>query len=98
MGWIPLKYDELNFNAPTSLVTGWTLSKDQRKGVGNEAHVWYSIWKNATGDFIKYQFQYFSPEDRITEQDSLLVAAVLIPSKTASTILAQVKSIMEKNK
>jgi hypothetical protein len=98
MGWIPLRYDELNFGAPTALETGWTKSKDQIKGSGNEVHVWYSIWKNEHGDYIKYHFQYFSPENHVAKQDSLFVAAIIIPAKTANRILAQVKSIMEKNK
>ena len=31
MGWISLKYDELNFGAPTALATGWNKTKDQKK-------------------------------------------------------------------
>jgi hypothetical protein len=96
MGWIPLKYDELNFGAPTALATGWTKNKDQKKG--EEAHVWYSIWKNETGDYIKYHFQYFAPEHNLAKQKSLYVAAILVPAKTANRILAQVNAIKEKNK
>ena len=95
-GWIPLKYDELNFSAPTALETGWTKSKEQISGA--EVHVWYSIWKNGTGDYIKYHFQYFAPEHNIEKQDSLLVAGILVPAMTANRILDQVKSINEKNK
>ncbi len=96
MGWETLKYDELNFSAPTALVTGWSKTKDPKLGTEDEAHIWYSIWKNINGDYIKYHFQYFSPEGQITEQNSLRVAVVYVPSKVANEIKSKVKAVIEK--
>ena len=96
MGWESLKYDELNFNAPTALVAGWSKAKDPKLGTEDEAHIWCSIWKNINGDYIKYHFQYFSPEGQITEQTSLRVAVVFVPSKVANEIKSKIKAVIEK--
>ncbi len=101
MGWTQLRNNELNLNTPTSLVTGWTVSANPRKGSSNEVHKWESVWKNSKGDYVKYHFQYFSPKARIEEQDLLYVAANLVPSKTAKKIIIkydQLNQMLEKKK
>jgi len=95
LGWTHLEYDDLNFNVPTAHVTGWRSQPDTEKGPGNDFHIWYSIWKNQADDYVKYHFQYFSPTNRIREQDSLFIAAILVPSKVADKIKTKVKTIMK---
>ena len=98
LGWTQIEYNELNLNAPTSLINGWTISSNPTKEPGDEVHIWDSVWKNELGEYIKYQFQYFSPKDRIKEQELLLVAAILVPSKRAKQLKRQMDDILEKNK
>lgn len=98
LGWTQIEYNELNLNAPTSLIKGWTISSNPTEGPGDEVHIWDSVWKNEIGEYLKYHFQYFSPEGRINEQKSLSVAAILVPSKMAPKIKIQMNDILKKNK
>ncbi len=97
LGFKQLKHDELNFNAPTSSITGWAITKQGASATVNEAHIWLSVWNNNAGDYLKYHFQYLTPTNQIAEQDLLMVGAIFVPAKKANEILDQVKNSLEKN-
>lgn len=97
-GWAQLKYNELNLNSPTSLVTGWTIIPNPTKDPGDEVHFWNTVWKNGAGDYLKYDFQYFSPKERIKEQKLVFVAAIFVPSKRAKEVKIKMNEILDNNK
>jgi hypothetical protein len=63
MGWRGLKYDVLNPEVPSSLISGWKFYEDATQRDERPVYRWMAQWEDVSGRIVWYTLKFEGPAD-----------------------------------